>query len=158
QHNPKPVHVPGEPPEPMIGPFIPWEFQERAILGGDTYVDGEPVHEPGILECIEEGEPARWPKSRDMGATYCVLMTFDWLCRFHKNIDVLLVSLKEDAVIKNVRSSLFGKLEHFHKHLPKWLGGPGAGTREKSKNLITYTDTESTINGTASTENAGVSE
>lgn len=131
------------------GPFITWPFQDISIIGGE--VDGE--HEWGILECIEDREDARWPKSREMGASWIVLMVIDWLGRFSRRKKMLVVSRDADAVDRpDDPDCLFWKLDFIHQHLPKWL----AGTVKRRKMGITYLDTSSTINGEANTISAGV--
>ena len=42
-------------------------------------------YQEGILACVEDRTDVRWPKSRDGGASWCVLATMLWLCLFKKN-------------------------------------------------------------------------
>jgi hypothetical protein len=68
------------------GPFVAWPYQEVAILGGETEIGGEKVYQHGLLACVKDRKDVRWPKSRDGGASWVVLMTIVWLCLFHDNI------------------------------------------------------------------------
>lgn len=132
-----------------VGPFIAWPFQERAILS-------ENPEKPGILWCIDNRRSLVIEKSREMGATWLVLIVKDWKCRFTPYYDSLMMSKSANAVDDNTRQSLYGKLRFIHKHLPDFLHD--AENFIDNKNAFIYTGTESTQKGFASTGKAGVSE
>jgi len=62
-------------------------------------------------------------KTRDMGASWMIIIVFDWMWRFHREVSFLLGSRKEEYVDNGRRDkkSLFGKLDHLNDHLPAWL-------------------------------------
>lgn len=109
---------------PEKGPFIAWPYQEVAILGGETEIGGRTVFQEGILACVVDRKDVRWPKSRDGGASWIVLMTILWLCLFHENIAAGAISREEDAVdeIGNP-NSLFEKVRIMLRHIPDWMKG-----------------------------------
>lgn len=137
------------------GPFIPWDFQERAILkvpgvpwnASDLYPE-----EAGILWCIENGEDLLAHKSRKMGASWLFLIVMEWMWHFHGMKKFLCVSKSEDAVDSKDPDSLFWKIDFIHRHLPDWL-------RPKTKRVTNFFGNEvndSSITGVASTGDAGV--
>lgn len=121
------------------GPFITWGFQDQAIRD--------------VLACIEDREDARWPKSREMGASWMILMVIDWLCRFHRTKKALIVSRDADAVDRpDDPDCLFWKLDYLHDALPPWM----KFGRKRRKMGIVFPESGSTINGEANTVSAGV--
>lgn len=106
------------------GPFIAWPYQETAILGGEIDLGGIKRYQHGILQSVHDRQDVRWPKSREGGASYCVLITILWLCLFHDNIIAGAISRDADSVdmIGNP-NSLFEKIRIMIKHLPEWLCG-----------------------------------
>lgn len=130
-----------------VGPFIPWPYQIRGILG-----DG------GILWCIKNGEDLVVEKSREMGITWVFLFCMDWLCRFQAYHDSILISKSAKAVDDSSRQSLFGKLRFIHEHLPAWMHDPDPYKSIDNKNVLIYDKTKATVTGQASTGRAGVSE
>ncbi len=132
-----------------VGPFITWDFQDEALLGCER--DGEHIH--GIIECMEQQEDVRWPKSREMGVSWVVLMAIDWLCLFHNRKKGLVISRDEDAVDRpDDPDSLFWKLNYIHENLPDWMS---RGVT-KRKMGFSFPATKSTIYGEANTVKAGV--
>ena len=130
-----------------LGPFITWPFQDRALC---SEVKGK----EGILWCIENQKDLVVEKSREMGATWLFLIVMDWLCRFHKFHDSLMMSKSADAVDNGTRQSLFGKLRLINEHLPSWV----RGKMTDNKFFLGYLDMNSGALGMASTGRAGVSE
>lgn len=131
------------------GPFITWKSQELAITSEDE-------ESPGILWCIANGRSLVIEKSRDMGATWLLLIVKDWKCRSQPYYDSLMMSKSAKAVDSSSRQSLFGKLRFIQEHLPKWLHD-----RDKfidNVNTFVYPGTKSTMTGFSSTGKAGVSE
>lgn len=97
------------PPIPRSVPFVTWPFQDRGLL--EIYLAIQNQHDL-LIE-----------KSRDMGASWMLLIVFDWMWRFHREVSLLLGSRKEEYVDngKRDKKSLFGKLDHLNDHLPRWL-------------------------------------
>ncbi len=132
------------------GPFITWPFQDDELIGG-TDKDGK--HLWGVLECIEDQEDARWPKSREMGASWIVLIAILWLALFHSRKKALVISRDEDAVDRpDDPDCLFWKISYILEHLPDWMSR-GAYKRKMG---FTFPATRSTVNGEANTVKAGV--
>lgn len=119
-------------------PFITWPVQDWA--GGR------------IIECVRRGEIGLIDKSRDMGATWLVLAAFTWMWQFHKNLDFLLISRKEEYVdYRGSPRTLFWKIDQLVGRQPAWLR-----PKVYRKHLqIINEDCESTIEGESSTENVG---
>lgn len=142
QFNPKPTGTFTK----EIGPFIPWDYQDNAVVSQDP-------NEPGILWCIANGEDMVIEKSRDMGASWLCLLVMLWLTLFHPWKKFTLVSKDADSVDKPGDSdSLFWKLDFVIGYLPRWL----VGEVSRNKMMIRCERTNSTITGTASTGRAGV--
>lgn len=94
-------------PDEAVIPFITYSFQDAFIISLKEAFGKEDVF------CC---------KSREMGASYCVLAAMDHSWRFVGDQSFLIGSRKEDLVDKrNDPSSLFGKLDFFDKYLPKWM-------------------------------------
>ncbi len=126
--------------EHEVEPFICYDFQADAIRE--------------IFSCIEDQEDARWPKSRKMGASWVALIALDWLCMFHKNKMVGVMSRDADSVDQSGDpNSLFWKIDFMHKNLPNWL----KGKITKHKMRYTFESTGSFIVGEANTSSAFVS-
>jgi len=88
-------------------PFITWAIQDEAV--------------EEIQLCIEHGEDINLEKSRDMGATWLVLALSDWYLLWHENVNIGVVSRKEQLVDrKGDMDSLFEKLKYIHSMLPSW--------------------------------------
>lgn len=126
--------------ELAVGPFITWEFQDRALLG-----------EEGIVWCYENNRTAVVEKSREMGASWLFLIFQLWLCLFHPHIQVLNISRSAEAVESASRNSLFAKIRFMLEHLPDWL----TGIVDVQKNTFQFARTGSEITGEASTGRAG---
>lgn len=90
-------------------PFCTWEYQEGVI--------------DKICEAIESGKDFPFDKSRDMGATWMVLLIFLWFwLKPEGGYDFLVGSRIEDYVDKkgDMRTH-FAKLRYALYRLPKWL-------------------------------------
>lgn len=134
------------------GPFVTWPYQDVAIIGGDTEIGGEKVFQHGILACVEDRKDVRWPKSREGGASWVVLMTIVWLCIFHENIAAGAISRDEDSVDKiDDPNSLFEKVRVMLRHLPDWMKG-----EVKSKKLSFLFANGNTFVGEANVSSANV--
>lgn len=141
QFNPK------KKPEDRIGPFIPWDFQEEALLSRP-----ETNGKKGILWCYENSQSAVVEKSREMGASWLFLIFQDWLSLFFEYTQTLNISRSADAVDCKSPDSLFWKLRFMHERLPDWLKGEIV----EEKMYFEYKRTHSITTGEASTGRAGV--
>lgn len=96
---------------PFDFPFNLYPFQERLIIE--------------LKDCIDTGESMLLKKSRDMGATWIVLLVFQHYWLFETGSDFHLTSITENDVdqIGN-KSTLFEKLRYNLKFLPKWMAPP----------------------------------
>lgn len=97
------------PPVPRSVPFVTWPFQDHGLLQ--------------IYLAILNQYDLVIEKTRDMGASWMLLIVFDWMWRFHDEVSLLLGSRKEEYVDNGRREkkALFGKLDHLDDHLPRWL-------------------------------------
>ena len=130
----------------QVTPFIPYPFQEEAILA--------------LVEAVEVGRDVAMPKSRDMGASWMGLTVFEWFWHFKPNLSFLLVSRNEDYVDKRGDpKALFWKIDFLHQHQPKWLlprdrwlmdKDPGRKTLHLANN-----ENGSVIDGESTTGDAG---
>jgi hypothetical protein len=121
-----------------VGPFITWDFQETSILK----MLGNVVRRKDIL--VE--------KSREMGASWLILILFLWLWLFWPRLKFLCMSRMEELVESDDEDSLFWKLDFMLERLPAWL-------RPKMKRRKKYfgnLENGSSITGTATTGKAGV--
>lgn len=92
--------------EPII-PFITYEFQDEAIYE--------------LHQCMGV-EDVAIEKSRDMGATWMLLLVMFHAWIFRPMQSFLLVSRNEDLVDKkNEPDSMFWKIDFLLDHLPEWL-------------------------------------
>jgi hypothetical protein len=121
-----------------VGPFITWPFQDRAF--------------PFILKAIDDQVNLVSEKSRDMGLSWMYDVVADWLCLFHRNKKVLMISKSEAAVESESPDSLFWKIDFMHDNLPDWIKG---GEIRRRKLFFGYPN-GSSITGEASTGRAGV--
>lgn len=90
-------------------PFITYDFQDDYILD--------------VLRRIRSGEDLIVEKSRDMGATWCIIGVFVWLWLFDPSFQGLMGSRKEQDVDNYNWSSLFGKVDYILDRLPEWMLG-----------------------------------
>jgi hypothetical protein len=117
-----------------ILPFVTYGFQDESLLM--------------IEKCIVEGEDLVIKKSRDMGASWMLLVVFEWLWHFKNGQSFLLVSRNEDYVDKPGNpKSLFWKIDFLHKHQPAWL----LPRITRTKLRLTNDENGSTIDGESTT-------
>ncbi len=134
------------------GPFIVRPDQEIVLLGGEQEVSaGVRRYQHGILECIEDRQPVRIPKSRYGGATWLLCFTAVWMNRFHDNVKGLIMS-KDEATAEDLDNpdSIFWKLWFIVEHLPTWMQGEVT----KKKGVINIGG--NVITSTANVDSAGV--
>ena len=115
-------------------PFITWDYQDEVLLD--------------LVDCIFTGKDVVLQKSRDMGASWIILLVFEWLWHFRSDLSFLLVSRNEDYVDKPGNpKSLFWKIDFLHKNQPKWL----LPNMTRTKLRLTNEDTGSNIDGESTT-------
>jgi len=130
-----------------VAPFITYaSFQDEALLE--------------LTDCVETGQDAAMPKSRDMGASWMGLTVFEWLWHFKLHLSFLLVSRNEDYVDKRGDpKALFWKIDFLHKHQPRWLLPKDRWLGDKDPgrktNHLLNADTGSVIDGESTTGDAG---
>lgn len=89
-------------------PFITYAFQDHAILKTLPAIGKIDIH---------------WDKSRDMGASWLVVVVFTWLWLFYNDQALLMVSRDESLVEKTGNpKTLFWKVDYVLEMLPSWLG------------------------------------
>lgn len=89
-------------------PFVTWDYQDDAL--------------PRIEKSIDEGGELSILKTRDMGASWMVLVAYYHRWNFRSNTSFLCLSRKEDLVDKpGSPASLFWKLDFIHSRLPGWM-------------------------------------
>jgi len=91
----------------QIGPWECWEYQEKILRA--------------ILWHIEEDEDLCLEKSREMGASWMMLLVCLWLWLFHRDQTFILMSRNEKMVDDKSSMSLFWKLDFVIEWLPGWL-------------------------------------
>lgn len=125
-----------------VGPFITYDFQDRAVL--------ETIR---VMLASDYQDDMLWEKSREMGATWLALIVWDWCCLFHKRKKFLCISHSAEAVDRTADpDSLFWKIKFMHQYLPDWLK---RGVKKRRMGF-SYPATQSSINGAASTGRSGV--
>jgi hypothetical protein len=141
------------PDEMEEGPFICYPFQEAFFVGGEMEIGGVMRRQWGILECIEDREDLRVPKSRYVGASWKVAFTAVWLCLFHDHSKVLVMS-KDEATAEDVddSKSLFWKIQFIIDHLPDWMS---RGSGKKKAGVMRFWN-KTTITSTAKVISGGV--
>jgi len=123
----------------MPSPFVTYPFQDRAL--------------PKMLDCVYRGRDLLIEKSRQMGASWMLIMLFTWLWLFHPWQTFLFISRNENAVENEDPNSLFWKLDFILRHLPDWMK-PRKFRRRKR--FFGNDDLNSFIFGEASTGQANV--
>lgn len=129
------------PHSPQLSPFVTWDFQDRGARL--------------IFDCVETRKDLVVEKSREMGASWFLLLVDVWLWLFHPMSKMLVISRNADAVDRPGDSDcLFWKIDFVLKHLPEWVASDASYTRLKMS--FENTENGSQITGQASTGKAGV--
>jgi len=127
---------------PSAVPFVLYPFQERDAAT--------------IIECIETGQDVVVSKSRDMGASWLILMVFLWMWLFREDQNFLCASRVKDYVDLNGNpKALFQKLDFALERLPTFLlpkRGKGIG---RTFMVLKNEENGSVINGESTTGNLG---
>lgn len=124
-------------------PFVLYPYQEEALAE--------------ILLSLDEGRDLLIEKSRDMGISWLVLLTFQYCWLFREGANFHLGSRKQEAVDrKGDISTLFEKLRYNLEWLPAWMrpGGFQAGQHDNLMRLINPAN-GNVITGESSNENFG---
>lgn len=126
--------------------FITWKFQDEFI--------------EWLVEKIEDDSDALLEKSRDMGASWLVLLITQWYWQFGgPGNDIHLGSRKEEFVDKlGELSALFPKIRYQIRRQPQWLLPKGFDFAKHSSYMrIKNPETESTITGESNNAYFGTS-
>ena len=130
------THDPRKKPTEL--PFISYAYQDDVILD--------------IARCIEEGEDLPIEKSRDMGATWMILIVFEWFWHFRSFNNFLIVSRNQDLVDSSGSpDTLFWKIDLILDRQPGWLKPPTRRILLHLQNL----ETGSVIDGESTTGDVG---
>lgn len=122
-----------------VVPFVTYPYQDDALVK--------------MLRCVEEGRDAAIEKSRDMGATWLIMVLAEYVWHFRKMTSSLVVSRNEDYVdAPGDPKSLFWKIDFLHDHQPKWLMPRGVSRRSMH---LDSSDTGSIIDGESTTGDVG---
>ncbi len=129
------------PNSPKLGPFLSWPFQDDAARV--------------IFECVEKRKDLVFEKSREMGASWWLLLVVVWFWLFHPMSKILCISRNEKAVDDaDDADSLFWKIDYVLERLPDWMLPEADYSRKKLS--FKHHKTGSQITGQASTGKAGV--
>ncbi len=126
--------------ENEVGPFIPYEFQEKAIVRT-------------VKRRFFDRKDMLWEKSRKIGATWMAMGIDAWLCLFHERKKILHISHSQEAVDRpEDTDSLYWKVRFIHEHMPDWL----SRKPKKRKMRFMYPATRSVMTGVATSKRSGV--
>jgi hypothetical protein len=137
--------------------FEPRKRKRSAGYGGEFILFAKQVELlDAMQECLttqDEGPLSDLvvPKSRDVGASWCMCgqAVKEWL--FDDNIQIRLISYKEELVESKKSGSLFWKIDFLIDHLPQWMK-----PRIDNVHLIlTNLDNGNIIGGEATTKRSG---
>lgn len=125
------------PPKSRWVPFITYDYQDVLIID--------------VLRVMGEGD-LLVEKSRDMGASWCLLLPLIWLSTYYHDLSFLLLSRTEDYVDKSGNpKSLFWKVENYLLRLPSFI----RPVFSKTHMHIHFEETDSVIDGESTTGDAG---
>lgn len=120
-----------------VRPFLTFDAQDQALIELNNGIGRHDV----LIK-----------KSRDMGATWLVLVCFEWRWHFMDYQSFLIASRNESYVDEpGNEKTLFAKLDFIHKHQPRWL----RPRRYRTQGRLENQDTRSTINGESATGDLG---
>lgn len=142
------THSPKDFSDEPIRPMATWHYQNRDLLKIQAAIGN---HDITIT------------KSRDMGATWIILIALEHRWHFKANQRFLIASEKEDLVEKKGdMRALFEKIDFLHKYQPKWLlpTGRELGDNDPSRTNkhLGNADNGSTIEGEATVRDFGRSD
>lgn len=115
-------------------PMITWPYQDMVLLE--------------IEDAIYDRHALHMCKSRDMGATWMILVVFMWRALFQRGQNFGCASKKQDAVDQlGNEDCLFAKVDYAARYLPKWLFPP----IERKLLTIRIPENNSAMNGDSTT-------
>lgn len=120
-------------------PLITWEIQDLLF--------------ENLIDAFKNGHDILIDKSRDMGASWCLLTFFHHIWLFRPQTELREMSRTELYVDGNAKS-LFWKHDYINYNLPDWMRPPNIGKKEKNRtkmNMINQLN-GSTIAGESTTE------
>jgi hypothetical protein len=121
--------------------FLTYDYQDSFIVD-DMLKTINKANKNNPLDLLLE-------KSRDMGATWMVIIVFFWLWLFHGHTTIGLVSRIEELIDRtNNPGTLFWKIDFVLQRLP-WFLKPRMGQYNRIKNHIDNPENSSSIDGYA---------
>lgn len=128
-----------------VRPFVTWPYQNRDMLK---------------IQAAIGRYDFNITKSRDMGATWQILVAIEHRWHFRPNQRFMLASSKEDLVEKpGDMDALFEKVDFLHKYQPAWMLPTGRELGDsdpnRTKKHMENADNGSSIEGTATVEDLG---
>jgi len=133
--------------------YDPRPTAKHANLPFNTYEDFQDEALLKIQDAIESGYSLVIEKSRDMGASWMILLVFIWFWLYRPMSSFLVGSRNEKYVDGGGNmKALFPKIDHVLKFLPKWLL-PVGWDKRKHRNHLTLENPENNarIDGEATT-------
>ncbi len=127
---------------PSTVPFITYKYEDDLILD--------------LVKSIKNQKDILIDKSRDMGVTWCVLLTYVWYWQFHgEGMDFLVGSRKEQYIDQmGNMDTLIEKVRFILRNQPKWMRPKGFDWKQHSNYMkIINPDTKATITGEATNNN-----
>lgn len=127
-------------------PFSTWPIQDEYLVE--------------LSHAIRLGYSLLTDKSRDMGASWCLITAIHWFWTFGQDMDILELSRKEELVDSAGQkkgeaqadiSTLFGKHDYLYNWQPWWL----QPERTRSTRHMVNIETRSRIDGESANESAG---
>lgn len=127
-------------------PFITWPIQDEYLAA--------------LRVAIAGGHSLLTDKSRDMGASWCLITAIHWFWMFRSDMQILELSHKEEMVDSPGQkgedaqadiSTLFGKHDYLHLWQPTWM----RPKRSRSSRHMVNSTTNSRIDGESANANAG---
>ena len=133
-YNPKAI------PKIPTRPMVTYQFQDDSIWA--------------ILSAIVNQLDLHQEKSREMTATWNLIMAFTWMAQFHDGMMFRLVSRNAEAVDSTEDpDALFPKIMFIIEHQPPWI--INESQYNKTGMHIHFFETNSTINGSSTTGDIG---
>lgn len=121
-------------------PMVTYEFQDNALWK--------------MFSAVRNQHDLHIEKSREMTATWNLIMVFEWYAQFHKGLSFRLISRNADLVDKaDDPDSLFPKIDFILEHQPPWILNESQYVRTKMHLL--FLETNSTIEGSSTTKDVG---
>ncbi len=129
---------------PTVRPMITWPKQDELLT---TIVD--------LVRSGEDHPKLNVEKSREQGGSWCVLVAFDWFCRFSTEPETFLIASRNAEMVDDAENTdtLFSKLDFLQSQLPTFMQKFWID-RHRVESQIKYT-TDCVINGQATTTDLG---